>query len=334
MPGPSDPAEFDALARLAARRWDIEVAAIDAIKVRENAVYRVTSADGWRAVLRIHRLGYHTVDALRSEFEWSDALRASGIAAPRALASRHGNLIEEVALEPGHPARCVDMLEWIEGSQLGSVEGGLSGHADTVAAAYRRIGAVTARMHNHATAWRPSSSFTRHAWDREGLVGERPWWGRFWELELLTPAQRALVDRARDRLHSDLTALGTDRTHFGLIHADLVPENVLVDGDHVAVIDFDDAGFGWHLFDIATTLYFVRGEPHYPRIVDAVVGGYRKHRSLSDEHLHHLPALLAARGLTYLGWVHLRRGEPAAEELAPMLIELAVDAATTYLDAR
>ena len=30
----------------------------------------------------------------------------------------------------------------------------------------------------------------------------------------------------------------------------------------VCVIDFDDAGFGWHLFELATSLYFITDDEH------------------------------------------------------------------------
>ncbi len=54
-------------------------------------------------------------------------------------------------------------------------------------------------MHNQAAGWQPPATFRRHAWDMAGLVGERPFWGRFWELAALTPAQRSLLDRKRER---------------------------------------------------------------------------------------------------------------------------------------
>ena len=50
-----------------------------------------------------------------------------------------------------------------------------------------------------------------------------------------------------------------------MIHADLVPENVLVDGDSIRLIDFDDAGFGWHHFEIATALISSSRQAHFDR---------------------------------------------------------------------
>ena len=46
-----------------------------------------------------------------------------------------------------------------------------------------------------------------------------------------------------------------------------VRENVLVDGDNIRLIDFDDAGFGWHMFEIATILHKNRSEPDYSLIL-------------------------------------------------------------------
>jgi Ser/Thr protein kinase RdoA (MazF antagonist) len=201
-----------------------------------------------------------------------------------------------------------------------------------VADAYHEVGRLAARLHNQSSVWNAPSGFLRHAWDAEGLVGERPFWGRFWDLAALTDPQRALFGELRQSLWRDLNEFGTGPDRYGLIHADLVPENILVDGDSLQVIDFDDAGYGWHLFEIATSLYFIRRDSIYEQARDAVIEGYRQHRTLADDHLAMLPMFLAARGTTYLGWVHTRAAEPAAAQMIPALIELATAAAEDYLN--
>ena len=116
-----------------------------------------------------------------------------------------------------------------------------------------------------------------------------------------------------------------------MIHADFAPENLLVDADHVRLIDFDDAGFGWHLFEIATSLYFIMDEPFFDQARDALIEGYRRHRQLPDEQLELLPLFFLARGFTYVGWVHTRRETETAKELTPMLLEGACTLAREYL---
>ena len=325
---------FRQIALSALIHWDLKPTGIHLIKVRENAVFRVECEHGRKVVLRVHRQGYHSDDALRSESEWMAALERDGLQVPRVIASRHGRPFEVIGATASSIGHQVDIIEWIDGKQLGSVEAGVSGGDEEIARKYRIVGETMARMHNQSSRWQPAEGFVRHSWCEEGLAGLRPLWGRFWELEALSTSQRSLLGSARMAIREDLLAIGKSAQVYGLIHADLVPENFLVDGDDVRVIDFDDAGFGWHLFDIATSLYFLKAEPYYDVAQTALVEGYRRHRALSDEALASLPMFLAARSTTYLGWVHERKGTATAIELTPMLIELACGVVEDYLAQR
>jgi Ser/Thr protein kinase RdoA (MazF antagonist) len=323
-------ARLQSLLGLVEARWPLQCASIQPIKVRENAVYAVHLRDGGKVVLRIHRCGYHSDEALQSERTWMQALEDHGIEVPRHVLSNTGRSFERSHIEGFEGERQVDVFHWIAGQQLGSVEHGVA--AVGVADAYHEVGRLAARLHNQSSAWKAPSGFLRHAWDAAGLVGEQPFWGRFWDLAALTEPQRALFVELRHSLRRDLNEFGTGPDRYGLIHADLVPENILVAGDSLQVIDFDDAGYGWHLFEIATSLYFIRRDSIYDQARDAVIQGYRQHRTLAEDHLALLPMFLAARGTTYLGWVHTRTGEPAAAEMIPALIELATAAAEDYLN--
>jgi Ser/Thr protein kinase RdoA (MazF antagonist) len=325
--------QMQALARAALDRWSLAVTHLAPIKVRENAVFRVDLAGGGRAVLRVHRQGYHSDSALESEFAWLRALETDGIAVPRVIRSKQGREFEIVD-SGAAGVRQIDVFEWIDGRQLGSVESGVEGEAGAVASQYLQIGVIAARMHNHTARWQHPAGFRRHSWDAAGLVGEQPLWGRFWELAALTPPQRSLLIHARAAIAEELEAYGAQPDRFGLIHADLVPENLLVDGDRICVIDFDDAGFGWHLFELATSLYFISGDNIYSAAREALIRGYRTLRPLSDQALERLPLFLAARGTTYLGWVHTRPGSETAREFTPFLVERACAAAEEYLAAR
>ena len=321
------------MASRALQRWDVQAVSLEAIKIRENAVFRVNLADGGRVALRVHRRGYHSDASLASEFAWMRGLKEGGIEVPEAIPSRAGHDFERVEIDGLPGARQVDLFKWIEGRQLGSSEAGLEGPVEVIDAQYETIGAIMARVHNHAGRWVRPAGFTRHAWDLEGLLGDQPLWGRFWELPALSDAQRGLLQRTRTITRQVLANYGTGPDRFGLIHADLCPENVLVDGNVVRLIDFDDAGFGWHLFDIATSLYFVTPDVKYPVARDALLRGYRSVRTLGEDAVRLLPYFLAARATTYLGWVHTRPGTQTALELTPYLVDLACATAEECLKA-
>src|SRR5882757_4672924 len=303
------------LVSLVETRWPLEPISIQPIKVRENAVFAVHLRDGAKVVLRVHRCGYHSDAALHSECTWMRALADHGIDVPRHVLSNTGMPFESTHIEGFEGERQVDVFHWIQGEQLGSVEGGVTASAGSIGDIYRQVGRLAARI--HSCNWAPPPNFKRHAWDAAGLAGDNPLWGRFWELEALSGPQRALFVRLKSTLWQDLNEYGTTADRYSLIHADLVPENILVHGTHLQVIDFDDAGFGWHLFELATSLYFIRRDSIYDEARDAVIEGYRQHRPLTESHLALLPMFLAARGSTYLGWVHTRAGEPVAAEMVP-----------------
>lgn len=327
-------AAMQVLADAALAHWGLQGSQLELIKYRENGVFRVLATDGQRYALRIHRYAYHNDDELRSELQWLSALERAGISVPQMLPALSGELFLTVQVAEVPEPRQVDVMDWLEGEQLGSIEGGLAADG-AVEQIYHTIGGLAARLHNQATGWALPDGFSRHAWDIEGLVGDKPFWGPFWELAALTDEQRALLLRARNRVRDDLASYAGDPANadrYSLIHADFVVENLLVDGDSVRLIDFDDAGFGWHLFELATALHFEMEEAFFPAAFEAMVAGYREHRDLPDSQLAHMPLFFLARSFTYLGWVHTRSETQTAKELTPMLVEKCCALAKQYLE--
>ena len=320
-------AVLERLARVALRSWGKQARQVHLIKMRENAVFRVVDTQGSVFALRVHREGYHDDEALSAELQWMAALRQAGIEVPTVVPARGGRLFVKVRSADLATSRQVDLFEWIEGRGLGTSEGGLRSDLADVKSTYRAVGGIAASLHNHAMSWPLPKGFRRHHWDLEGLVGEQPFWGRFWDLAALDGEERAILVRARDRVRVELHAFGNAidaRHHYGLIHADLVPENLLLsDQGAVRLLDFDDAGFGWHLFDLATALYFVQDGPDFDVAKASLIEGYRLHRELSDDHLERLPLFMMARGFTYLGWAHTRPATKESLEILPHVVWLA-----------
>ena len=324
---------YEALVRRALPLWGIDRdSALSLLKLRENAVYAVTdNATNEKLVVRIHRADYHSDAELRSEWQWIAGLREYGVLTP-VLRHSNNDRMFEIVESPGVPEpRQVDIVDWIDGEQFGSEERGLEGSPGEIRARFETLGGVMAKMHNQAQHWQAPEGFTRHAWNVDGLTGDEPFWGRFWELPALTARQRDMMLEVRDRLRAELAAFGTAPGRYGLIHADLVSENILTGADGIRVIDFDDCGYGWHLFDIATSIIFLHGTGHFAMAKEALVAGYRQNRPLPDDHLAWFPVLLMARATTYLGWMHTRSETETAREMTPRIIDLVMDLAEDYL---
>ncbi|HHI71334.1 MAG TPA: homoserine kinase, partial [Rhodobacteraceae bacterium] len=236
-------AQAIAYAKTALAAWDVPVCTPRLIKNRENAVFEVAGPNDTRAALRLHRPGYQTDAAIRSELVWSQGLVQAGMAVPCPLQTIDGDVIASVA----DAGRVASLVTWSEGAPLG--EGGVpfSWDTDKQAQLYHALGAELARLHRMSNTLPLPDWFERPRLDVDGLLGEAPLWGRFWENPALTQGEKALLQEVRSRLQSELQALSKD-ADFGLIHADTLRENVFVQGDTVTLIDFDDGAFGFRLY--------------------------------------------------------------------------------------
>jgi Ser/Thr protein kinase RdoA (MazF antagonist) len=247
---------------------DLEVRLLN---VSENATFLVAGPDGGRSVLRVHRLGYHGQVAIESELAWMDALRAeAGIVTPRVITARDGRRV--VTAGGRH---CVRM-EFLPGTEPAGAGSGAAGLAH-----FTELGAITARMHAHARTWKKPAWFTRFRWDDDDAFGAVPEgapgrWGRWRDGVGVGPAEAEILGRLERRLRERLAAYGSGPDRFGLIHADTRLANLLVHEGTTAVIDFDDAGFGWYLYDLGTTVSFFEDDPAVPDLVAAWLDGYRR----------------------------------------------------------
>ncbi|MBT4088099.1 MAG: phosphotransferase [Deltaproteobacteria bacterium] len=325
--------KFSILAREAVRFWNLsDPVEIELIKHRENAVFSVKEVSSAKKyVLRIHRANYHTDAALISELTWMKALADSGISTPPVIPTAENKLIQIVSCDDlPIPHQC-DLFGWVDGKPLGDIEGERVAEKEIMIRDYKLLGQQMAKLHAFSSSWKQPDGFERHAWDIDGLAGDNPVWGRFWELEPLTDSQKELISKAQAKLKTQLESFGKNSDRYGLIHADFLPENLLVSDDGMRLIDFDDSGFGWYLFDLATTLFFHLGEDYFDDLFGALLEGYRTVRDLSDEELEYLPAFFLARGFPYRGWAHTRKETEAAIALTGEVIEGVCAIAEDYL---
>ena len=276
--------------------WGLEGAEVTPIAARENAVYRVDLLAKSYA-LRLHRRGYRTNSELAAELDWMAMLDRAGLTVPAPLASLDGPFLQVVN------GVQVDVLTWLEGETLEAVLPSMA--AATRANVFTKLGQDMARMHDAIDAWPKAKSCDRPAWDVDGLLGDAPLWDRFWDNPALTPDQRALMLAFRRCASEELTTLAPN-LDFGLIHADLVPANVMISGNALQFIDFDDGGYGFRMFDVATALMKHRQAKDYTVLRDALIAGYSSLRQLDTTCLR---LFLALRAATYVGWNIIRTAE-------------------------
>lgn len=306
------------LAKQALPFWGLEGASIRLVAQRENAVFRLSHARG-NFALRVHRADYRSRSELQSELAWMAVLGKAGLTVPHPVATLDGEPLAVVA------GRAVDLLHWVSGVQLGTTGQGIE-VPDPVGTIFK-LGQTMGWLHNLSDGWERPAGFQRPSWDRAGLLGDAPLWGRFWENPALSGVQAQLLVRARDVAQARLQVLDR-QLDYGLIHADMLFENILVDGMCQCVIDFDDGGFGYRLFDLATTALRLEGLPQEAGLQRALLAGYRNERVLDETEL---PLFVMLRALSYVGWIATRRDVPNWDARQKTAIKVATAKAAQYL---
>ena len=280
---------------------------VSLLTISENATFLAMDPDqGQRVILRVHRPGYHTRKEIESELAWITDLRARRVVeTPEPLTIRQGGHIAAFDLDGAH--REVVAFSFMSGEEP-------SPEAD-LADGFRKLGAISARLHNHASTWARPGGFVRKIWTWDTMIGSAPHWGDWRAALELTPDGEAVLERLSEDLRQRLKDYGTGPERFGLIHADLRLANLLVDGERLGVIDFDDCGFGWFGYDFAAAVSFLEHEPYIPDLQTAWVEGYRAVSPLSAEDEAMLPTFVMLRRLLLTAWIASHAETPTAQEL-------------------
>jgi Ser/Thr protein kinase RdoA (MazF antagonist) len=307
-------------AQAACARYGSPAAAVSLLNISENATYLVDDDTG-RSVLRVHRLGYHTEAEIASELAWMDALRReAGIRTPRVLPAPGGQRIV-TATDPvsGEARHCV-RFEFLPGTEP-AVD----------PAHFTELGEITARMHRHARQWPRPSWFTRFHWDYDAALGRQARWGRWQDGAGVGPAEREVLARLDATLRSRLARFGTGPARYGLVHADTRLSNLLAFDGTVSVIDFDDSGFSWYLYDLATSVSFIEHRPEVPELVDAWLAGYRAVCDLPAADEAEIETFIAYRRLLLVAWIGSHQAVEIARQLGAGYTRQSCDLAESYL---
>lgn len=311
--------------RVALREYDDAQAELTFVKYRENWVFRVDQRSGSFAV-RVHRFGYRSDAELQEELDLLAALRQRSVPVPLVRQTLDGYDFCHVRDDDGQIYQ-VDMLAWIDGGEpLGDIGAAFAGAAVVDPEQLRQVGALMAQLHNASMSVDRGALSVRPAWDRDGLVGDEPIWGDPHRAFVDAEEARVVVE-ATKVLTDNLMRYGTAPDRFGPIHADFTPENILSHDGGLSVIDFDDSGPGYYIFDLATAAFFYLPHPEFQTVVEALLEGYESERPLASADRSMWTSMLFARGLTYLGWATDRRGDETSTfllvEVRPIVVELA-----------
>jgi Ser/Thr protein kinase RdoA (MazF antagonist) len=308
--------------------WDIPAGAeAQLINVSENNTYLVTAPGGFRSVLRVHRENYHSRRAIECELAWSSALHAAGeVTTPGIYRGRDGEAIQS-GIVPGLPnPRYMVMFHFVEGAAPDPDH--------DLVEPFRELGAIAARTHLHSMRWTKPDPFERLTWDLDAVFGSTPTWGDWRDGPNMTPEIRNVLEDAEVLVRKRLTAFGKGPDRYGLIHADMRLANLLIDERGTRLIDFDDCGFGWFLYDFATGISFMEDHPQVAALKASWVDGYRTVRQLSQAEVDEIDTFVMLRRMALLAWIGSHIDAPEPQAMAPHFARVTANLAQDFLDRR
>jgi Ser/Thr protein kinase RdoA (MazF antagonist) len=270
---------------------------LEPISAMNNAVFEVRSEGGTRYALRVHRPGFRTESETRSELlflrELWEHLRGTHVTVPQPVAARDGELVTTVE------SRHCDLLTWVDGRVL-RPRRGLGPRGVTL------LGEALGRIHEFGEHWERPPAFELPHWDHAALCTEAsPYRPRPID-EFMSPEDWDLFRHVAEKTREVFKTLDLYAGSTGIIHADFILLNCHFArrgrGWRVAIIDFDDLGWGYFLYDLCPLLGNLADFPGYAVMRDAFLAGYRSIRDLPAELEVHLPVLMAARHAAACLW--------------------------------
>jgi Ser/Thr protein kinase RdoA (MazF antagonist) len=273
------------------------------IRLLNNAVYAVTTEDGQRYALRVHRPHYRRLEHIHSELTFLSAvhaeLAASAVRVPKPVTAENGALTVTVTLPGNDTTLHCDLLTWVDG-RVHRPGTGLGPKA------VHQTGRTLAHLHNAAETFTPPKEFQLPTWNHRALFTEdshyRP--GPF--RDMLDAADRSDFDTVADQTAQILDRLGHSPNAFGIVHHDFILLNChpkrTPHGWSIGVIDFDETGWGHYLADLGPIMGNLSDYPHFRALRTAFLDGYRSVRALPTHLEAHLPVLMAARHAAQCLW--------------------------------
>ena len=282
------------LAEVALAAYDLDVAGLRLIENGWNGVFRVDTAAG-PYVIRVSRpIPGAAQRSVASEVEFMTAL-ASGtdVAVPAVMRNRDGELVT-VATAEGvpEPRECV-VFGWIGGPDLAERRSPQT---------WAKLGELMGTMHLFAETWEPTAGFHVADYDScipygEPLVVFEPGRTELFGLE-------GLLRDAADATNERISALAREVPTF-VLHGDLHQWNVKIERGVLSPFDFEDLLTGAPILDVATSLYYVRGDEDCAELWRAFRTGYESQRPWVEREPGEMERLMFARSIDLLNAVLL-----------------------------
>lgn len=282
-------------------------ASITPITFVNNATFHVAAGEQQYA-LRVYRPHQSSGSAIRSELRWLQALASeSAVSVPRLILAPNGEVLVRLKTAASSDALYGVLFAWLDGATRIPAE-----HTPDLAG---QIGTTIGHVHQHSRHFSASGDHPRRKLTADQFI--------FWRLieqhtpTLFLPEHRPVFAAIENRIQAVFSQFAI--MDYGLIHADIIWKNILVQGKTIHLIDFESCGWGYYAYDLAPLLLNYWAEAHDPALRTALLAGYRRVQPL---HLSDaaIDVLIAARHVVSCFWIALHLDNPEFRAQAPAIV--------------
>ncbi|MCL1994675.1 MAG: phosphotransferase [Defluviitaleaceae bacterium] len=236
---------MDSIARNALQFYPIECKSIDFVRQNWNAVYKVVDNKNAVYCLRLHQsinpiLGEEWMgkSAINSEMEWMYVLSTeTDVVVPSPYKNNND---EFVTVTDG--INCT-LVKWLDGEHINRA------YTKTDAIL---LGNMVGKLHKQSSQWTIPNHFSRPSYDEVSIMKSLKTLEKS-EL-MLNKDSKTIFRTAAMKVYDFLNSLQKTNETWGMIHTDIVNENILFHNNEMYLLDFGCCGFGSFLWDVAVAI--------------------------------------------------------------------------------
>ncbi len=217
--------------------YDLDSSTIEEIDTWANFIFEAKRSDK-SYILRISHSSYRTRDQIKAEIEWIDFLEKKDVRVAMPILSMNNQFVEEISLEDSTSFYTTLFLK-VPGETIAN------NHVLMTPAVIEKWGSILGRLHSLTKEYEPKSSIKRKHWyEKPEIVN----------INETLADYPVILEKAKKHI-AYIKSLPKDQDTYGLIHYDLHEVNLLVDGEDITVIDFDDCQYDYLIADFSSIFF-------------------------------------------------------------------------------
>jgi len=285
------------VAELILAQYALNIKSIQYFTEETNLFFKVIDENGKKYTLKIFQEESSKIEDNLAEVFFMDALnKASNIPIQDIVHSINGDGVVVVKSKYTPLPKRAILYEWIEGEVFCGKES---------YRLFRRMGKIIAKMHTATKDVIIPENLNPKRWDKVFYYrGEVPVYKKTEFKNVVPDKFIKMMDYIIPVLDNGLSNL-YENSKPQLIHADLNPWNILVDGDDLKIIDFEEALLGFPVHDISVFLYYYRHNDKfdYSLVKNSLLEAYSEIISDIDFNEFYIDLLMTARRVNFMNYV-------------------------------